>query len=136
MHQLAGTLDVVHMALADDDSHLHLARELPDLASAGLERLVDDFLAPLGLTRYAIDHWLLHPGGRRILECMQAALGLGDEDVRISYDLLASHGNIGTPSIFYVLEETISRRAPAPGDRGLMVTIGPGVTVGLMALVF
>jgi alkylresorcinol/alkylpyrone synthase len=136
VHQLAGTLDVVHMALADDDSHLHLARELPDLASAGLERLVDDFLAPLGLTRYAIDHWLLHPGGRRILECMQAALGLGDEDVRISYDLLASHGNIGTPSIFYVLEETISRRAPAPGDRGLMVTIGPGVTVGLMALVF
>jgi predicted naringenin-chalcone synthase len=136
VHQLSGTLDVVHMALADDDSHLHLARELPDLASAGLERLVDDFLAPLGLTRYAIDHWLLHPGGRRILECMQAALGLGDEDVRISYDLLASHGNIGTPSIFYVLEETISRRAPAPGDRGLMVTIGPGVTVGLMALVF
>jgi len=56
--------------------------------------------------------------------------------VRISYDLLAAHGNIGTPSIFYVLEETISRHAPSPGDRGLMVTVGPGVAVGLMLLVF
>jgi predicted naringenin-chalcone synthase len=28
------------------------------------------------------------------------------------------------------------RRAPASGDRGLMITIGPGITVGLMLLVF
>ena len=136
VHQLAGTLDVVHMALADDDSHLHLARELPDLAAAGRERLLDDFLEPLGLTRYAIDHWLIHPGGRRIIRSVQEALGLPDVEVAISYELLADHGNIGTPSIFYVLEETMLRRAPAAGDRGLMITIGPGITVGLMLLVF
>jgi len=136
VHQLSGTLDVVHMALGDDDSHLHLARELPDLASAGLERLVEDFLAPLGLTRFAIDHWMIHPGGRRILRCVTDALGLGNDDVAISYELLASHGNIGTPSIFYVLEETIRKCAPSTGDRGLMITIGPGITVGLMLLVF
>jgi len=136
VHQLAGTLEIVHMALADDDSHLHLARELPDLASAGLDRLVDDFLAPLGLTRYAIDHWMIHPGGRRILRCVQSVLGLPDDEVAISYEVLADHGNIGTPSIFYVLEETMRRRAPAPGDRGLMITIGPGITLGLMLLVF
>ena len=136
VHQLPGTLDVVHMALADEDSHLALAEALPELASAGLDALVDDFLAPLGLTRYAIDHWLIHPGGRRILERVQDALSLSDEDVRISYDVLASYGNIGTPSIFYVLDETLSRRAPARGDRGLMITVGPGVTVGLMLVVF
>jgi predicted naringenin-chalcone synthase len=136
VHQLAGTLDVVHMALADDDSHLHLARELPDLAAAGLKRLVDDFLLPLGLTRYAIDHWLIHPGGRRILRCVQDALALSDEEVRISYEQLAVHGNIGTPSIFYVLEETMRARTPSAGHRGLMITIGPGITVGLMLLVF
>jgi predicted naringenin-chalcone synthase len=136
VHQLAGTLEIVHMALADDDSHLHLARELPDLASAGLDRLVDDFLAPLGLTRYAIDHWMIHPGGRRILRCVQGVLGLPDDEVAISYEVLADHGNIGTPSIFYVLEETMRRRSPAAGDRGLMITIGPGITLGLMLLVF
>jgi predicted naringenin-chalcone synthase len=136
VHQLPGTLDIVRMALTSDDSYLHLARELPHLTSVGLDALVDDFLAPLGLTRYAIDHWLIHPGGFRIVERIQAVLALSDDDVRVSYDVLASHGNIGTPSIFYVLDETVARRAPARGDRGLMVTVGPGVTVGLMLLVF
>jgi predicted naringenin-chalcone synthase len=136
VHQLPGTLDIVHMALTDDDSHLALARELPEIASDGLGELVDEFLRPLGLTRYAIDHWMIHPGGRRILERVQAELALPDEEVQISYDMLAKHGNTGTPTIFYVLNETIARRAPATGHRGLMVTVGPGVTVGLMLLVF
>lgn len=136
VHQIPGTLDAVHMAVTSEDSHLSLTRELPALAGAGLDTLVDDFLAPLGLTRYAIDHWLIHPGGRRIIDSVQTALGLPDEEVQISHDTLASHGNVGTPSIFYVLNETVARRAPASGDRGLMVTVGPGITVGLMLLVF
>jgi alkylresorcinol/alkylpyrone synthase len=134
VHQIPGTLDAVRMELSDDDGYLHLARELPDLAAAGLDALVERFLAPLGLTRYAIDHWIVHPGGRRILECVQAALALSDAQVEISYDMLAQHGNVGTPSIFYVLAETIARRRPSRGDRGLVITVGPGVTVGLMLL--
>jgi predicted naringenin-chalcone synthase len=54
----------------------------------------------------------------------------------VSYDVLANRGNVGTPSIFYVLAETIERHSPGPGQRGLMVTVGPGVTVGLMLLAF
>jgi predicted naringenin-chalcone synthase len=33
-----------------------------------------------------------------------------------------------------VLENTIARHQPEQGERALMVTIGPGVTVGLMLL--
>ena len=52
----------------------------------------------------------------------------------MSWRALAEHGNVGTPSIFYVLQRTIRARPAQPGERGLMVTIGPGVTVGLMLL--
>ncbi len=76
----------------------------------------------------------MHPGGRRIIENVQTALGLCTEDVATSWSALADHGNIGTPSILYVLKDTIEHYEPAPGERGLMVTIGPGVTVGLMLL--
>jgi alkylresorcinol/alkylpyrone synthase len=76
----------------------------------------------------------VHPGGRRIIDCLQSALSLADEDVAVSRDVLANHGNIGTPSIFYVLNRTIEQRDPGPGDRGLVVTVGPGITVGLMLL--
>ncbi|HEV2997788.1 MAG TPA: 3-oxoacyl-[acyl-carrier-protein] synthase III C-terminal domain-containing protein [Solirubrobacteraceae bacterium] len=107
---------------------MQLARELPDLASAGLGELVCEFRRHRRLEAAAIDHWIVHPGGRRIIECVRDALGLSDEDVGVSWRALADHGNVGTPSIFYVLKDTIAERAPGHGDLGLAVTIGPGVT--------
>jgi len=134
VHQVGETLGAVSMELAAEDSYLHIARELPDLAGASLRELVDRFLGENGIADEAIDHWMVHPGGRRIIEQAQAALSLPDEDVRISFEVLANHGNVGTASIFYVMHETISQRTPQAGDCGLVVTIGPGVTVGLMLL--
>ena len=135
VHQIEGTLGAVRMELSDEDSYLHLDRDLPDLAAAGLPELVDGFLRANGLARADVDHWIVHPGGPRILDRLRAALGLSHAQLQDSYDVLASRGNVGTPSIFYVLNETLRRR-PAHGQRGLMVTIGPGVTVGLMLLEF
>ncbi len=134
VHQIGGTLDAVSLDLTPTDSHLHLARELPDLAGAGLPAVAESFLRDHHLERSEIDHWIIHPGGRRIIENVQSALDLSAEDARVSWDALANHGNVGTPSILYVLADTIAQRQPAPGERGLMVTIGPGVTVGLMLL--
>jgi polyketide synthase Type III len=134
VHQINGTLGAVRMQLDPDDSFLHLIRELPEVAGAGLRGLVDEFLTAQGLRREAIDHWLVHPGGRRIIESVQEALSLSREDVEVSYEVLAEHGNVGTPSIFYVMKRVIERHRPQVGELGLMVTVGPGVTVGLMLL--
>jgi polyketide synthase Type III len=134
VHQISGTLGAVRMQLAPDDSFLHLIRELPDVAGEGLRELVDEFLAAQGLSRERINHWLVHPGGRRIIESVQEALSLSREDVEASYEVLTEHGNVGTPSIFYVMKRTIERCRQQAGELGLMVTVGPGVTVGLMLL--
>jgi polyketide synthase Type III len=134
VHQIKGTLEAVRMQHAPEDNYLHLVRELPDLAGEGLRELTDEFLAAQGLRRAAIDHWLVHPGGRRIIESIQQALELSREDVEVSYEVLAEHGNVGTPSIFYVMKRTLERCQPRAGELGLMVTVGPGVTVGLMLL--
>jgi polyketide synthase Type III len=134
VHQISGTLGAVRMQLAPDDSFLHLIRELPEVAGTGLRELCDEFLAAQGLGRQGIDHWLVHPGGRRIIESVQEALSLSREDVAASYDVLAEHGNMGTPSIFYVLQRAVELRRPQAGELGLMVTVGPGVTVGLMLM--
>jgi predicted naringenin-chalcone synthase len=134
VHQIGSTLAAVSLELAGEDSYLHIARELPDLAGAGLPGVVGGFLRRHELEHTDIDHWIVHPGGRRIIENVQSALELSREDVATSWDTLAEHGNIGTPSIMYVLENTIARHQPEQGERALMVTIGPGVTVGLMLL--
>ena len=134
VHQIEGTLDAVRLDLTAEDSYLHLARELPDIGGAALPALVTGFLRRNHLERSDIDHWMAHPGGRRIVENVQSALGLSEDDLATSWGALAEHGNVGTPSIFYVLRDTIARRDPQKGEHGLMVTIGPGVTLGLMLL--
>ncbi|MGH2853858.1 MAG: 3-oxoacyl-[acyl-carrier-protein] synthase III C-terminal domain-containing protein [Solirubrobacteraceae bacterium] len=134
VHQLGGTLGAVSLSCTEQDTYLHLIRELPDLAGAGLPGVAERFLREHRVEHAEIDHWMVHPGGRRIIENIQSALELSDEQTATSWNALANHGNVGTPSIFYVLQDTIAQRDPQPGERGLAVTIGPGVTVGLMLL--
>jgi predicted naringenin-chalcone synthase len=134
VHQIPDSLGAVCMKVDVNDSYLHLIRELPDIGAAHLGGLVEDFLASVGMTAHMVDHWMLHPGGRRILDCAREALNLPYEAVEVSYQLLAEHGNVGTPSIFYVIERTIAQRRPRSGEHGLAITIGPGVSLGLMLL--
>jgi len=136
VHQIPGSLDAVQITTDARESHLQLARELPEIAAEDLAQLVRDFLRDNHLSEQSIDHWILHPGGRRIVECARDALGLDDEQVALSWRALADHGNVGTPSIFYVLERTIRESRPKAGAHGLAVTIGPGVSVGLMLVQF
>ena len=118
VHQIEGTLGAVRLALTAEDSHLHLARELPDLAAAGLGDLVERFLSRNRVQRAAIDHWMVHPGGRRIIGCVQDALELLRRGCRGELDALAEHGNVGTPSILYVLKGTLSSATRAPASAG------------------
>jgi predicted naringenin-chalcone synthase len=134
VHQVEDTLGSVRFRVSADDSFMHMGRELPTIAREGVGKLVDDFLADRGLTRERIEHWMIHPGGRGIVESVEEGLGLSRDQVQVSYDVLADHGNMGTPSSFYVLKGVAERNEPNPGELGLMLTIGPGVTVGLMLL--
>ena len=136
VHQVPDTLGHVHFSVTEADSHMQISRELPAIAAGELRGLVAAFLRPHGLPAEAIDHWLVHPGGRGIIEGVQAGLGLSDSQVAVSTEVLARFGNVGTPASLFVLERTLAERRPAPGELGLMVTIGPGVTVGLMLLGF
>jgi predicted naringenin-chalcone synthase len=122
VHHVPGTLDQVRFAVSAHDSYMQLPL------------LVDELLEPRGLDRSSIDHWLMHPGGRGILEGAQRGLSLSDEQVAPSRAVLAEFGNTGSASSFFVLRATERMRDPRPGELGLMVSVGPGVTVGLMLL--
>ena len=136
VHQLPDTLDHVRFAVSGEDSHMRMARELPALAETGVPQLVHEFLDRHQVHAGMIDHWPLHPGGRGIIEGLQRGLGLTSEDVAPSASVLAEQGNVGTASAFFVLQRAIAEREPEPGQLGLAITIGPGVTVGLMLLEF
>ena len=94
------------------DSYMRLGRELPLIAETGLPALVDESpRGRTGSTARHIDHWLLHPGGRGILEgatVRPRALGRAGGRER---GVLAEYGNVGTASSFFVLRQLPRRCA-------------------------
>lgn len=90
---------------------------------------VEQLLAPHGLRRSEVDFWAIHPGGRRILEAVETCLAIPAAAMRPSYEVLAAHGNMSSPTILFVLERLLRQSPPARGQTGLALAFGPGVTV-------
>ena len=77
--------------------------------------------------------WVLHPGGRKVLEAVEAALELDDGDLRHSWDVLREFGNMSSPTVLFVLARTLASGA---SGRHLMAAFGPGfcISFGLLDL--
>jgi alpha-pyrone synthase len=77
-----------------------------------------------------IDLWAVHPGGRSILDSVEKSLGLPDDALVHSRDILARYGNMSSATVMFVLQR-IMRSAQA-GQQGCAMSFGPGLTAETM----
>ena len=120
------TEEIMGWDISEKGFRLVLSAELPDLIRCRLLADVDKFLDDHGLRRGDIGNWVIHTGGPKILQAIQETLELDDRALELSWDSLARFGNLSSASILLVLEDTITKRRPAPGTLGLMLAMGPG----------
>ena len=79
-------------------------------------------------------HWILHPGGRRIIEAYEEALGCVDGALSWTRDSLATVGNVSSASVLFVLDDVLKGAALKAGDRAFLAAPGPGFGVEMMVL--
>jgi len=108
-----------------------LSSYVPDLIAEDFEALTGRALQQAGKTKNSIAHWCIHPGGKRILEEVEKTLQLPQGDLKHSYDVLSSFGNMSSPTILFVLKEILRRHSPAARDsNGIFgAAFGPGLTM-------
>ena len=70
--------------------------------------------------------WAVHPGGRTVLDAVERGLGLDEAALRPSRDVLRRYGNMSSPTVLFVLKETMAQ-APR-GCSGCALAFGPGLT--------
>lgn len=126
--------DALGWRLGSDGFRIVLTAELADVVERSLGGIVTSFLARHGLTVDEIGSWLGHPGGPKVIDAIQHSLKLPDSAVEISRRSLAEAGNLSSVSVLHVLELTADTRPPPAGSYGLMIGLGPGVSVELVLL--
>jgi alkylresorcinol/alkylpyrone synthase len=86
---------------------------------------VDGLLETFGVTRDAVDAWIAHPGGPKVLEAFQRGLDLTRDDLAGSWRSLDAVGNLSSSSVLHVLADALDQPA---GTHGVLFALGPGVT--------
>ncbi|TMR07234.1 type III polyketide synthase [Actinomadura soli] len=103
--------------------------EIPYVVGAHAETVVDRLLAGTGLRRADIAHWLVHSGGKKVIDAVVINLGLTRYDVRHTTGVLRDHGNVSSGSFLFSYERLAAEGVVRPGEYGVLMTMGPGSTL-------
>jgi predicted naringenin-chalcone synthase len=102
-----------------------LSVKLPEMVRKAAAEVVADVLVPRSLKPGDIKHWALHSGGEKIINAVRDELGLSEEQVRATRSVLSEHGNMSSPTVWFVLRE-LEKQGVAPGEWCIMVAFGAG----------
>ncbi len=114
-----------------------LSQRVPVVGARHGKRVIERLLAENGLREQDVDHWVVHPGGERVLDAFQRSTGLPDKAIAPSRAVLYNYGNMSSATVLFVLGQVLRERAPRPGDVGVICSFGAGFSAfaGLLEFV-
>ncbi len=102
------------------------AKSIPDIIRRFVRKNVEEFLEKKNLALSDIAHFILHPGGAKVLDAYQDVLGLTPIQLKHSAEVLAEYGNMSSPTVLFVLDRFLRERNGPSGSYGLLTAVGPG----------
>jgi alkylresorcinol/alkylpyrone synthase len=126
MHHFRDSTYLMGYNLTNSGLKIVLDREVPDAIHKEFSQFFEPFLAKNDLGIKEIDHFIFHPGGKKILHLVESLLAPHGKNVNASKKVLASRGNLSSATVLCVLEEIIHSCSPKPGEIGYMLAFGPG----------
>ena len=90
-----------------------LDRDIPYVVGFNIREPLEMLLERNGLDLSAIKHWVLHTGGRAVIESVKLSLGL-DEHEFGTRSVLRDHGNISSGSFLVSLERLLRKAVRQP----------------------
>lgn len=117
--------DLMGFKLTNTGLQMVLDVRVPDDIEAHFPAIIHPFLARNGLKIEEIDHLIFHPGGKKIIQVVEALFGELGKNIDETKEVLRLYGNMSSATVLYVLERMMDNK-PQPGERGLMLSFGPG----------
>ncbi|MBZ0165488.1 MAG: 3-oxoacyl-ACP synthase, partial [Candidatus Omnitrophica bacterium] len=102
-----------------------LKKEVPVLAAAAFYRIYERLTHNFTVT---IDHFAVHPGGRKIMDEIEAVHPFGKDVLRRSRSVLSRFGNMSPPSVLFVLRDILRKDKCRTGETVGIFAFGAGMT--------
>jgi alkylresorcinol/alkylpyrone synthase len=120
------TEDAMGWDISEKGFRIVLSPSVPQIIREHFRTDMDEFLADHGLSRDDITSWIIHTGGPKVLQAVEAALELKPEALEASWTSLAQVGNLSSASVLVVLEEHLKHRRGEAGTYSVLAAMGPG----------
>lgn len=127
---LTDAIGAMRFDVDGDRLSFHLDRDIPYVIGRHVDRPVRRLLARHGLAVSDVDHWVLHSGGKKVIDAIVGSLGLSEHAVRHTREILRSSGNMSSAAVLFALQRTMyDDTPPSPGQTGVMIAMGPGTSI-------
>ena len=123
------TADHMTWDVTDLGFKMGLSPAVPDVLARHARPVVEQLLAAHGLSVADVDGWAIHPGGRKIVEVVGEVLGLAEDQLTPSYDVLRDVGNCSSATVLLVLERLAATVDVPAGGTVVAMAFGPGLTL-------
>jgi len=126
-----------HLGFLWQDGRLRclLSRQIPKIVPGLVEIALKKIFQRNELGADDIRWWVVHPGGKAVLDNLRDQLGLPEEKLSISREALRLYGNCSSSSIGIVGKLLMSEDI-CPNDYIVVVSLGAGLAVGATLLRF
>ena len=126
------TTGMMSWTIGDHGFRMTLDPQVPSVIEANLECELNTWLEAQSVRISEIGAWAIHPGGPRIVQATGQALGLPPQSLEGSLSVLASHGNMSSPTVLFILEK-LSKQQP-DANYCVLLAFGPGLCIEAVLL--
>lgn len=121
--------------IGDLGFEMKLSSYVPTLIKKGIAGLTNSLLKKVSVNLSDIEHFAIHPGGRKILQVIEDELRIDKAQNDAAYHVLKNYGNMSSPTVLFVLKEVVQKFNGAnQGERLLSFAFGPGLTLESMVM--
>jgi predicted naringenin-chalcone synthase len=109
--------------------------DVPETIASHFPNIINPFLEKNNLKIDNLDHLIFHPGGKKIVQTVEALFSDLGKNINDTKEVLKLYGNMSSATVLYVLERIMDAN-PKKGEIGLMLSFGPGFSAQKVLLQF
>ncbi|WP_316820711.1 type III polyketide synthase [Pedobacter gandavensis] len=125
MYHFYNSEELMGFHLSNTGLKMVLDAEVPEHIANHFPAIIQPFLKKHEVSLEDIDHLIFHPGGKKIIQVVEALFEHSGKNILDTKEILRQYGNMSSATVLYVLERFLDKK-PAKGSLGLMLSFGPG----------